>query len=880
MHIQVADTRVCHSYALEGAENVLRFLPSLAQQHLGVRMSQRQGVLVSCVIAMTLSTGAQAAAQTPSSTSVAGTAIPPQALDTALDAVHRQTGLQIVFVSSLTEGRNSHGSPAGLSAEQTLVKVLEGTGLTFLWLDAKTVQVKQSGDGALNPPSENTAELETRLAQSQQSAPPAATGEVTSSDSSAPIADSGSMQEVLVTAQKKEERLQDVPIPVSTVSAVALAENNHTRLRDYFHSIPGFIVSPGPSAGNQQMLTIRGVSSGAYGNPTVGVTVDDVPYGAFTREYAPDIDPSDLARVEVLRGPQGTLYGANSMGGLLKYVTVDPSTDSLNGRLEGGTNSVSHGSDVGYNLRGAVNIPLSDTVAVRMSGFTREDPGFVDNPALGEKDVNEVRVRGGRLSGLWKPTEDLSLKLSGLYQKTSGDGLSEVVAAPTLGQLQQNYIRGVGTYEQENQAYSAIANASLGRVDLTSVTGYNVFRYLTSNDYSYLLGGQARRLFGVTGAPTFADGGTDKFTQELRVSMPIGQRFEWLVGAFYTHEDTTLLQTFAAENTATGEVVGTIQALDIPIKLTEYAAFTDLTVHFTDRFDVQFGGRQSHLKPMFDSVTQSGALFPTSVVLPAIDNTSDVFTYLVTPRFKFSSDLMAYARIASGYRPARANSFNPDPLIPRTADPDKTKNYEVGVKGAFFDRIVSFDASLYYIDWKDLQILLFSPRNNLTYNTNGSAAKSEGVELSLSIRPLEGLTVSTWASYNNAVLTEGFPATTAAFGPERSRMPFSARFSGSLSADQRFPVSSAISGFAGVTVTNVGDRRGPFIATPARAYYPSYTTVDLRTGLEFESWKLNLFANNVSDKRVPIGGGAGAFPPTSFFYLQPRTMGLSLVKTF
>jgi outer membrane receptor protein involved in Fe transport len=688
------------------------------------------------------------------------------------------------------------------------------------------------------------------------------------------------MQEVLVTAQKKEERLQDVPIPVTTVEATSLAENNHTRLRDYFDTVPGFVVSPGPSAGNQQMLTIRGVSSGAFGNPTVGVTVDDVPYGAFTREYAPDIDPSDLARVEVLRGPQGALYGANSMGGLLKYVTVDPSTAGVSGRIEAGTSSVSHGSDVGYNFRGAVNVPLNETTAIRASAFTRQDPGFIDNPALGTQDVNEARVSGGRLSALWKPSDVFSLKLSALYQKTDGDGLSEVVAAPGLGELQQNYIPGIGRYDQENQAYSAVIAATLGRVDLTSVTGYNVFDYHTSNDYTYLLGASAQRFFGVTGAPTFADGGTDKFTQELRLSMPLGARFDWLVGAFYTHEDTSLLQTFAAENVATGQVVGTIQALDIPIKLTEYALFTDLTVHFTDRFDLQIGGRESHLEPIFASVTESGAAFPTTLHLAPIDNTSDVFTYLVTPRFKFSPDMMMYARIASGYRPARANSFNPDPLVPRTAAPDKTKNYEIGLKGNVWDRRLSLDASVYYIDWKDIQILLFDARNNLTYNTNGSAAKSEGVELSLALRPLPGLTISAWGSYNHAVLTEGFPPDTAAYGPSGSRMPFSPRLSGSVSVEQRFPLVPGVSGFAGVTVIDMGDRRGPFIATPARAEYPGYTTVDLRAGAEFSSWKVNVYANNVGDKRVPIGGGAGTFPPTSFFYLQPRTLGLSAVKSF
>jgi outer membrane receptor protein involved in Fe transport len=157
---------------------------------------------------------------------------------------------------------------------------------------------------------------------------------------------SRSVEEVIVTPQKRSENLQEVPIPVSVVNTTALADNNQTRLRDYFETVPGFIVTPGVVGSGQQMLTIRGVSSGAYGNPTVGITVDGIPYGPYHGEYAPDIDPSDLARVEVLRGPQGTLYGASSLGGLLNYVTID----LVYARMASGYRPGSSNSSANYNL--------------------------------------------------------------------------------------------------------------------------------------------------------------------------------------------------------------------------------------------------------------------------------------------------------------------------------------------------------------------------------------------------------------------------------------------------------------------------------------------------------------------------------------------------
>ncbi len=260
-------------------------------------------------------------------------------------------------------------------------------------------------------------------------------------------------------------------------------------------------------------------------------TVDDVPYGSstsFAGSIVPDIDPSDLDRIEVLRGPQGTLYGASSMGGLLKFVTVDPSTDELTGRIELGTNGISHGSKAGYNARGSVNVPLSDTFAMRASGFTRYVPGYIDNSFLGEKDVNDAQVGGGRVSALWRPSETLSVKLSALYQRDRSYAANQVTVLPGLGELEQNYIRGIDGSTRKTQAYSAVVNANLGAATLTSITGYNVNQYFDDSDSTYSYGTccTAPLGFGVSGSPLVTFGSTRRFTEELRLSTPIGESVE------------------------------------------------------------------------------------------------------------------------------------------------------------------------------------------------------------------------------------------------------------------------------------------------------------------------------------------------------------------
>src|SRR4029077_16305041 len=204
------------------------------------------------------------------------------------------------------------------------------------------------------------------------------------------------LEEVIVTAQKRLERLQDVPVPASVISTDALTNSDQTLLRDYYSSVPGLSMTT--TAQSSQILSIRGIVTNP-GNPTVGITVDDMPFGSSTVGggglVVPDFDPGDLSRVEVLRGPQGTLYGASSLGGLLKFVTVDPSTVGVSGNLQAGLSSVHNGDGIGYTYRGAINIPVSENLAVRASGFARLDPGYVDNAVLRVKGINTARADGG-----------------------------------------------------------------------------------------------------------------------------------------------------------------------------------------------------------------------------------------------------------------------------------------------------------------------------------------------------------------------------------------------------------------------------------------------------------------------------------------------------
>jgi iron complex outermembrane recepter protein len=700
----------------------------------------------------------------------------------------------------------------------------------------------------------------------------------------------GNIDEVIVTAQKRSERLRDVPVPVTAVSADELSSTNQVRLQDYFTRVPGLSLTPVADA-DSPVVSIRGITTGGTTNPTVGIVVDDVPYGSSTRQgagfTAPDIDPSDLARVEVLRGPQGTLYGASSLGGLIKFATIEPSTDAVQGLLQGGTTSVRNGDGLGYSVRGMVNMPLSDTTAIRASAFTRRLPGYIDDPVIGIDGVNRTDVDGGRLTALWRPSDTFSLKVGALLQESERQGTDEVHELPGLGEFEQSALRGTGLYKRQAQAYSAVADAKLGRVSLTSVTGYSVDELDSNLDVSPFYGAfVAQPLFGVSGASSRLHGETTRFSQELRLSMSLGDRVQWLIGAFYTDEDANQPDDFLAVDPVTGDPVGMFIANRVPSTYEEYALFTNFTFQLTDRFDVQIGGRQSHNENSF-STLWFGPVAPIffgadPFFIPESRAEDEPFTYLVTPRFKITPDVMAYARLASGYRPGGPNGACTGTFACRY-EADTTVNYEAGLKAELLGGALALDASVYYIDWQDIQLNSVDPNTGVGFIANGGEARSRGAELAMEAHPTDGLTIAGWVAWNDAELSEISPDVDVVAAPG-DRLPYSSEFSGSVSIDQMFPIGT-MTGLIGGSVNYVDDREGVFPSifsgTTQRQVFPSYSQVDLRLGIRFDSWSVDAFVNNATDKRGVLTGGLDKIVyKYGFNYIQPRTIGLSLTKSF
>ena len=697
--------------------------------------------------------------------------------------------------------------------------------------------------------------------------------------------------DIVVTAQKRAERLLDVPVAVTAVNTDALVAQNLVQVRDFYATVPGLSYAGGSG---QTTLALRGVTTSIAGNPTVGVTVDDVPFGSssalgYGGRLSPDLDPSTLERIEVLRGPQGTLYGASSLGGLLKYVTTAPSTTEWSGRVEAGASFVEHGAD-GWSTRGSINAPiLADHVGLSVSGFYRRDPGYIDNTNARIFDWNSARAYGGRVALLIKPVDAVSIQLSALVQNLDGKGSPNIEVSPAYvpiaGSLATAASQGNDPYMTKARLYTGRIAADLGFGELTSITAYGENRYSASPDQSVRFAGLLGA-FGLAGnravlANTFK---TDKFSQEIRLASNGTGAFQWLVGGFYTKENTRGLQTLDALNPTSGALVSRLLTADFPSNLEELAGFADLTYKVSDKFDIQLGGRYSHNRQDYVEV-DSGPLAGDPIPLSRSSDNS--VTWLVTPRYKISHDTMLYARVASGYRPGGPNSNVGN--IPRSYGPDKTINYELGLKGTTPDRVLTYAASLFWIDWDDIQLAQTDLTSQFLYFTNGSGARSRGAEVELSIRPWRGMTLAGNAAYTDATLTRGLPGSGTSgqqVGNAGDTLPYAAKFAANFSADQKFDLGNGLNASLGGSMSYLGKRLGTFasaLATP-RGVAPAFTTFDLRGGVDYHGIRYSLYVRNLTDKRgytsAELRAAGNLASGYNLSLIQPRTFGGSLAISF
>lgn len=707
--------------------------------------------------------------------------------------------------------------------------------------------------------------------------------------------------EIVVTAQKRTQTLVEVPQSVSVVSGATLEQQGATNFSDYLKNVPSLQLVQGTPG--QGRLVLRGINTGGVAS-TVAVYVDETPFGSSTglangSELAGDFDTFDVARIEVLRGPQGTLYGASSLGGLLKFVTNKPTTTGVEGKVLGGL-EFTDGGDASYRGAAMVNVPLGETLAFRASGSYRKQGGYVDSIGTAESSVrnniNDFENYGGRVALLWEPSVDFSVQLSAQLQNLYVDAPSFVEADPTTlkplygGLTQSEYIPTFSNVKY--RLYNATIEYDLGPATLTSATSYGEQLQSFRADYSANLG-------PVLGTYANFDQLTQnkKWTQELRLASEEGEVIDWLVGGYYTHEKARIFQNLGSAVPGTPgeftpiELPYDLAVYDLPSRYEEIAGFANVTLHLAPWFDIDAGGRYSHNSQRATQTT-GGVLLGESVI-SGLKSSDNVFTYSVAPKIKFGTRASLYARVAKGYRPGGPNvvPVGAPEGTPTTYEPDTVTSYEIGFKGETADRSAAIEASLYHIDWNNIQLAAVA--NGFGVNVNGKGAEVDGAEVTATLRPTTGLVAALNFALNDAKLTgDTDPLVVAAL--KGDRLPFTPKYAVGVNVDYEWSLGAETTAWVGGSIRSLSSQSANYDPLYRSIYgefarVRAYEVIDLRAGLSFGRYAINAYVNNLANSRgitatqglagvagLPrnVGGALG----TSI--LRPRTIGFNLTAGF
>ncbi len=720
----------------------------------------------------------------------------------------------------------------------------------------------------------------------------------------APAAQSETVDRIVVTAEKREQNIREVPASITAFNDVQLDNLHADDLADYSAYVPSLQVNSAGAPGRVS-IALRGITTLSSGS-TVGTYIDETPVGSSGLYQAAsvfqlDLLPYDIRRVEILRGPQGTLYGANSIGGLIKYVTMEPSLTEREFHLGGGLSGTENADDPGWDVHAVANLPIvQDHLAVRLSYSRNELPGFIDNVANGQKGINDATQQTGHFSLLWKPIEEITVRLDAFGQRIDSDNnaivaLDPVTERPLYGDL-KNRVDVDEPFKKDIGLISLTVDWNLGWATITSATSYSDTDTKSRSDttlsygqYPVLLG------LGPAGIAPFDAGLTlHKFTQELRLTSGSEGPFLWQLGGFYTHEDANQTQFLTLDQVDGTPYpgLGLLADISIPSTYEEEAVFANATYKFTHWFSLGAGLRYSHNDQTFSQDFNGGAVIPLGKTPGS--SSEDIVNFMVTPQFQLWEDGLLYGRIASGYQPGGPNVALPG--VPPAVDSSTLLSYEAGLKSDYLDHRVIFDITGYHLDWTDIQVP--SVVNNISVLANGGEATSNGVELSLGVRPITGLEIGLNGSYTDSTFDTDVPSLSATAG---ERLPNIPQWQGSITADYYFPLWGAHSqpvatsgkdaktvvpgitqkagwnAHVGAGLRLVGDRR----STPTFGQdFPldSYAALDLNADISNDHWTIRVFAKNVTDERAYQSIDAfstllGTIDHLQGVPIQPRTIG-------
>jgi iron complex outermembrane recepter protein len=684
------------------------------------------------------------------------------------------------------------------------------------------------------------------------------------------------LQEVVVTANRRAQQMSRVPSAVQAVTAKDLSMLGAKDFSDYASSLVG--VQAVDAGTGRDEIFMRGVAApqGYIGmESAVGVYLNDVPISEGFGQ--PDINLYDIKRVEVLRGPQGTLYGSASLGGTIRLITNEPEMNVLDGNIDTEFSETNHG---GFNpaYSAVLNIPvINNTAAVRAVLYGRNPSGYIDNPALGKKDVNSEDTYGGRVMLRVEPIESLTLDIMALEQHTRQAAYNEVDA--------------VGGSPLQLDQYRAVPEPFLDSTQIYNLTlRYRAAAYAVNSSTSF-----SRRTRGIyddlTGLELFGNGAltpsyqnyrAESFTQEIRLTSVKTKPFSWLVGAYFDRTDDSFFQSVDSNGAATafGLPTDNVALLYQAVGTKQEALYGEVGYSFAESFTLTLGLRSSHLS-LYSNSLRTGYLFGGSLV-NAAETTENPPAPKINLSYRLTSGSLVYAQAAKGYRTGGVNvtiePTNDGFVFPKAYGPDSLWDYEVGFKGTAFDRRVKFDTDVFYIDWKDIQLDL--QHNGYDYFANAGDAVSKGFEAQLDALVTRGVQIGLQTSYTNARLTTATPGV----GMAGDRVPYVPQVSGSayITVTQHLASGEL---YEHLDAQHVGTAYTGF-GESGNFRFGGYTLTNAKVGIDTGLWSVSLFAKNIFNKLAQLyarpynAGVITTLGVESITIARPRTVGIQISRSF
>ncbi len=711
------------------------------------------------------------------------------------------------------------------------------------------------------------------------------------------------LEEVIVTATRRVTNVQLTAASITALSGKQLEEMGKVNVTDFISAVPGVTMAEGGWGKNRVIFRNVATSNLQAGIATSATYFDDFPVS--TSDTVPEIRMVDMERVEVLKGPQGTLFGRSAMGGIVRYISNKPDTEEffagfntyLSSTTDGGTN---------YGVQAFANMPITDNLAVRVAGYTFQHDGFIDNVELGIPDYNEEDTVGGRVALHWEATERLSVDLTYLNQSNKG---APFFTTPTrdpgdldvAGDEGPTYPTDVdartmisGVVNEENPSYEFL-NLKL-EYDFDSFTA--TFLATQAKYEADSLSDDREFVELRSGAIDLVnDNKTDSDTLELRLVSSTDGFLDWIGGLYYEDSSTKFIVTDIYHG-PDQLLFGFFPLTDGIVAINqngdgsghEEAVYGEVGLNFTADTRLLLGYRYSDIEWGILYNEANGFFdywqgFNEWVGIP-FETQEDVSTYKLSLEHIFNEDIFGYALASSGYR---RGGFNPASAISKfsTYDSDTLWNYEIGLKTTWLDGRLRANMAAYYIDWTDIQLVVQNPITFARETQNVGKAHIPGVEVSVDYIINDNWRLFAGLSYSDPQLDEDVPPSIDPYtgdlvytGRKGDRLPGSAKETFSFGFNWDRPLDNGMSVFANGLYRYVGDRYNDF-NLDLDVKLPAYSLTDLRLGINHPSgWSLALFADNVFDEAVMYSvfhaGSSFEFVPTN----RPRTVGLNFIYNF